>query len=317
MQASSSASQQRGVLVAIARLSSYISRRRNGSPAAKVRPTLSIPDLWSSRTKTNQNGLKKSRSKASLTLQLAKPDLDHRCGLDLDEVDTLCEAIYTVSDSSWIGLIIYGLEKVVQQQADKRIVLALVKRMLKAFRERSMLHEKDLLCQEIGSAAPEEGDPALPLDSHRQVIHRTKLKQAVDAQTSERAITESQHHGVVVCNSAHKPDKTASLDTGLDDDDASMICRFNAQRAAGSKHNADNMAIASSAKCPFLTDAPVEIRLAIYEDILQFKKPIHRCKYSPQDVTSILRVNKQVHHEALPVLYKVCCAPKDAYSVCG
>lgn len=68
--------------------------------------------------------------------------------------------------------------------------------------------------------------------------------------------------------------------------------------------------MAASSEPPWNT-LPAEIRIIIYEKVLRFKHPIKKrpIKKTGEAVIkksfSLLLVNKQIHHEALPVLYDV------------
>lgn len=56
--------------------------------------------------------------------------------------------------------------------------------------------------------------------------------------------------------------------------------------------------------CPFLDKLPVEIRLEIYSYLLTFSHPLKLRQVIPgsRDL-AILRINRQIHDEALSVLY--------------
>ena len=59
-----------------------------------------------------------------------------------------------------------------------------------------------------------------------------------------------------------------------------------------------------SEECLLLNRLPVELRLRIYEHVLSFERPLKlRQVVAGSKNTSILRANKQIYHEALPVLY--------------
>ena len=57
-------------------------------------------------------------------------------------------------------------------------------------------------------------------------------------------------------------------------------------------------------ECRFLELLPFELRLRIYEELLQFNGPIKLRQVIPGSKNvSILRTNRQIHDEARPVLY--------------